>query len=129
MNHKPHGYAPYWRNMFDSSEEDIVKDHQEMEKLGRKSRLKEAYEKAHDIRKFEIELYWKRATYFWGFESVIIAAYGGALSFSHEAHDITVKSLPLLVSLIGLIFTILWRFSLEGSKAWQENWEKTYMHP
>ncbi|NQE77080.1 hypothetical protein [Pantoea ananatis] len=27
------------------------------------SKLKEAYDKAHDIRKFEIELYWKRTTY------------------------------------------------------------------
>lgn len=29
--------------------------------------LQRSLEKAHDIRKFEIELYWKRATYFFAF--------------------------------------------------------------
>jgi len=33
----------------------------------KKSIIKEAYNVALDIRKFEIDLYWKRATYFWGF--------------------------------------------------------------
>jgi hypothetical protein len=31
---------------------------------------------ALDIRKFEIELYWKRATYFWTFIGATFAAYG-----------------------------------------------------
>ena len=30
-----------------------------------------ALDKAHDIRKFEIELYWKRATYFFAFFKII----------------------------------------------------------
>ncbi|WP_411545809.1 hypothetical protein QM151_18680 [Klebsiella pneumoniae] len=35
-----------------------------------------ALDKAHDIRKFEIDLYWKRATYFFAFFTVITGAFG-----------------------------------------------------
>lgn len=42
--------------------------------LSAKLRTEKALELALDIRKFEIELYWKRATYFWTF---IAAAFGG----------------------------------------------------
>lgn len=43
------------------------------------SKLYEAYKTAMDVRKFEIELYWKRATYFWTFIGLSLAAYGAAL--------------------------------------------------
>ena len=38
--------------------------------------FKEALRFALEIRKFEIELYWKRGTYFWAFIAVAFAAYG-----------------------------------------------------
>jgi len=34
-----------------------------------------ALQLAHDIRKFEIDLYWKRATYFWTFIAATFAGY------------------------------------------------------
>ena len=37
--------------------------------------LKAALEQAYEVRKFEIELYWKRATYFWTFIGASFAAY------------------------------------------------------
>jgi hypothetical protein len=39
-------------------------------------RQKEALAHALEIRRFEIELYWKRATYFWTFIAAAFAAYG-----------------------------------------------------
>ncbi|MBV5304022.1 MAG: hypothetical protein JZU70_07475 [Chlorobium sp.] len=39
-----------------------------------KSKVKKALKHALDIRKFEIELYWKRATYFW---ALIVVAFTG----------------------------------------------------
>jgi len=33
-------------------------------------------EKILDIRKFEIDLYWKRATYFWAFIAASLTGYG-----------------------------------------------------
>lgn len=37
--------------------------------------LASALDRALDSRKFEIELYWKRATYFWAFLAVTLAGY------------------------------------------------------
>ncbi len=37
--------------------------------------VKKALELALEIRKFEIELYWKRATYFWAFITIALAGY------------------------------------------------------
>lgn len=36
-------------------------------------RLREAYDKAHEIRQFEIELYWRRSTYFWTMQAAVLA--------------------------------------------------------
>jgi len=36
---------------------------------------KSAFDLAHGIRKFEIDLYWKRAAYFWAFISVALAGF------------------------------------------------------
>jgi hypothetical protein len=38
--------------------------------------IENALAKAHEIRSFEIELYWKRSTYFWIFQASIFAAIG-----------------------------------------------------
>ncbi|WP_437438215.1 RipA family octameric membrane protein, partial [Vibrio cholerae] len=37
--------------------------------------LQSAFAQASDIRKFEIELYWKRATYFWALIAVAFAGF------------------------------------------------------
>ena len=37
--------------------------------------MKEAIDVAFDIRKFEIDLYWKRAAYYWTFIAATFAAY------------------------------------------------------
>jgi len=75
-----------------------------------------------DIRKFEIELYWKRTSFFWTIIGAIIAGY--FLAFSKL--DSSVNSLKILFSLanLGLVFSIGWYFVNRGSKYWQVNWEK-----
>jgi len=59
-----------------------------------------ALEKAHDIRKFEIELYWKRASYFW---TIIAVAFAGFFSLSAAqsggANAFAIACLGLVVSL------------------------------
>ena len=81
--------------------------------LGKRRR---AFELAEEIRRFEIELYWKRATYFWTF---IGATFAGYLAVNAADNDV----LALLLSGIGLIFSIAWWLANRGSKFWQENWE------
>lgn len=86
-----------------------------------KSMEEKAYEVAQETRKFEIELYWKRATYFWAFITTIYVAYYKILvnvyckDFGH---------FPLVVlSGMGLFFAIAWILVAKGSRHWQENWE------
>ena len=86
-----------------------------------KSKQEKAYETACDTRKFEINLYWHRAAYFWAFITTIYVAYYHVLvniyccEFGH---------LPLLVlSGLGLFFAVAWILVAKGSRHWQENWE------
>ena len=75
---------------------------------------------ALDIRKFEIELYWKRATYFWAFIAAAFAGY--ALTYKTAAdHE---PWLSLLFSALGLLFSVAWHLVNRGSKFWQNNWER-----
>ena len=74
---------------------------------------------AHEIRKFEIDLYWKRATYFWTAIGVAFAAY--FVSRSNLANN---PDSGLLLSCIGLVFSLAWYFVNRGSKYWQDTWEQ-----
>ncbi|CAH6082553.1 hypothetical protein OGW21_03415 [Citrobacter sp. CK190] len=76
-----------------------------------------ALEKAHDIRKFEIELYWKRATYFFAFFTVITAAFG-YLFTSKEYFCFSPAA-----ALVGSIISVCFIFVNIGSKYWLCNWE------
>ena len=79
-----------------------------------------AYATALDIRKFEIDLYWKRAAYFWLFTGAALAGYLTALT----SKDISNRGEALLVtSSIGLIFATAWYLVNRASKYWQRNWE------
>lgn len=87
-----------------------------------KELLKIVFTQASDIRKFEIELYWKRATYFWALIAVSFAGYFGILTADSDNMD-NKFFLSLLVACIGLVFTFAWYLANRGSKYWQENWE------
>jgi hypothetical protein len=77
-----------------------------------------ALDVALDVRKFEIDLYWKRATYFW---TLIGAAFAGFfLLRSKDAGNYRL----LLVSCIGFLLSLGWYLVNRGSKYWQENWER-----
>jgi hypothetical protein len=77
-------------------------------------RQKKAFDLAHDIRKFEIGLYWQRAAYFWTFVSVtfgVLYVVDAKFEFSY------------IVACFGFVFSLAWYFVNRGSKAWQKNWE------
>ncbi|MEH9241372.1 hypothetical protein RAF34_30630, partial [Klebsiella pneumoniae] len=74
-------------------------------------------DKAHDIRKFEIELYWKRATYFFAFFTVITVSFG--YLFTHDDYAIYAPGM----SITGIMVSICFYFVNIGSKYWQCNWE------
>jgi hypothetical protein len=76
----------------------------------------EALKQALDIRKFEIELYWKRGTYFW---TLIGAAFAGFVILEKE-HQFFASH---LVTCLGFLFSLAWYLVNRGSSAWQRNWE------
>lgn len=82
--------------------------------------LKESLDHALDIRKFEIDLYWKRATYFWTLIASAFAAHFVILNSEHMADK---NFVAFIVACVGFFFTFAWLQVNRGSKQWQENWE------
>jgi hypothetical protein len=88
-----------------------------------------ALDRAHELRRFEIEHYWKRATYFWGFQIAIFAAFGLLWKDSSLATTTPGSANPwspvtLALSGLGVLTALANSLSAHGSKFWQENWEK-----
>lgn len=71
---------------------------------------------AIEIRKFEIELYWKRTSYFWALITVILGSIGYTIKQKH--HEATI-----ILSCVAVVLSCAWVFVNKGSKFWQENWE------
>ena len=76
-------------------------------------------DRAHEIRRFEIELYWKRSAYFWTFIALAFGGYG-ALQMSQGAKN---TNLDFLLTNVGIVATYAWFLVNRGSKYWQEVWE------
>lgn len=85
----------------------------------REAKKKEAFQLTLDIRKFEIDLYWKRAAYFWTFIAATLAGFG-AVQASESPNK---TDLSVLLACLGVVFSFGWFFVNRGSKHWQENWE------
>ena len=97
--------------------EEIFKEKYESDFKGKEAL---ALEHALDIRKFEIDLYWKRATYFWTFIGAALAGFVAVQSLDGENQ----KNLSVILSCLGSVFSYAWILVNRGSKFWQENWEK-----
>ena len=75
---------------------------------------------ALDVRKFEIDLYWKRASYFWVFTGAALAGHLAALADKDPTRR---PQALLLTSCVGLVFAFAWYLVNRASKFWQANWE------
>jgi hypothetical protein len=76
---------------------------------------KKILELAADVRKFEIDLFWKRSTFFWAFSTTAIGAYGVSPNGSGR---------QFAAGCFGLVCAAIWSLVNRGSKYWQEVWEK-----
>lgn len=106
------------------NEEEYLKRFESDEKREIDSKHLEAFKLAVDTRKFEIELYWKRAAYFWTFIAVTFAGYGVV----YRLPDSEKGFLDFFLACFGLILSLAWYFANRGSKQWQENWEHHVDH-
>lgn len=84
-----------------------------------------ALEKAWHNRDFEIEMYWKRASYFWTFIGATFLGYFALIGSKgyHEFLSDGFYQIEVFIITIGLIFSMAWYFVNKGSKGWQVNWE------
>ncbi len=86
------------------------------------SRVAKAFELAHDIRKFEIDLLWKRAGYFWLLLAALATSLGivvssGRTGFEHR------DEIALVISCAGSVVALGWWLANHASRQWQKNWE------
>jgi hypothetical protein len=84
--------------------------------------LKAAYNKAWEIRNFEITTLWTRVAYFWGLIAAIFAGYIAVMAGEHNQKALAIH-LDLYLILLGFLFSVAWLLVIKGSKRWQDNWE------
>lgn len=105
------------------NEKEITQDQYDLLFKDNPKILKKALKQAYEIRKFEIELYWKRAAYFWAFIGASFVAYAAFFNTGKSSHNPEKEFILILISCIGLVFSVAWHCVNKGSKFWQENWE------
>lgn len=89
-----------------------------------RERAKEAFAKVWEIRNFEIELYWKRATYFWAFVASTFVGYFALVGADkYSLPDRYQHAEVYFVICLGFIVSLAWLLTNRGSKQWQRNWE------
>ncbi|HDZ2683781.1 TPA: hypothetical protein RSS55_005358, partial [Klebsiella pneumoniae] len=87
-------------------------------------KAKRAYEKAWETRNFEIEMYWKRATYFWAFIASTFVGYFALISSeNYIKYDRFNHVEVYFLICIGFVLSLAWHFTNIGSKSWQRHWE------
>ena len=74
---------------------------------------------ASDARKLEIETFWKRSLFFWGFIAATAYAYGAVARWSDHS-----RILGSLLAHFGFFSSFCWCYVNKGSKYWYESWEK-----
>ena len=86
--------------------------------------VEKALDRAHEIRKFEIGLYWQRSLIFLGFILSCFTGYFLLLRYSDDFRDESFVYLILLgLSFLGLFASVAWWFIERGARSWQKNWE------
>lgn len=80
---------------------------------------------AQEVRKFEIDLYWKRTAFFWAFITVIYTALFSVLCKYVDCPAKYSFFIPVIsvLSGLGFFFSVAWHLVNKGSKFWQKNWE------
>lgn len=96
--------------------------------------IKDAFAFANSCRDKEIDRFWSRGTYFWGF---IIASFGAYMAVLNAALkdgvplclqsvcdiSFSAKAILFVLSFVCFIFCLSWQLVHKASKYWQENWE------
>lgn len=85
---------------------------------------KSALDRAHEIRKFEIDLLWKRAGYVATFQAFLFAALGVSFSADNAESEPFIYVLRLIICVVGAFSSLFWFSINKGSRFWSQNWER-----
>jgi len=72
---------------------------------------------AAEGRKLEVNLFWQRSLFYWGFIGAAFVAYG--VLFKE-----TDRELALVIACFGFVCSVVWTLGNRGSKYWYEAWEQ-----
>ncbi len=77
-----------------------------------------ALNRADHCRDLDLDLYWRRAAYYWAFAAAAFAGY-----FILSTNDNPRPEQLLVISCLGTIFSFVWYLANRGGKYWHTNWE------
>ena len=103
---------------------DVAKETKATALVSKREARLAALTRSHEIRQFEIELYWKRATYFWVLQAAVFTALGLMWKTGGSDGTFIPHIVPVALAALGLLTAAAGWFSAQGSKFWQENWER-----
>ena len=109
----------YFEAMFNMK--NSIKKKNKQDSTNNRDPIKDALDRAHEIRQFEIQLYWHRSLFFWGFILVLFTGLG--LILAAENQTALIKFAAIGIAALGFFTTCAWHYIEKGSKAWQTNWE------
>lgn len=72
---------------------------------------------ALEARRFEINLFWQRSLFFWGFNAAALVALSSSTLGQRPA-------MAVAVGCFGTICSLTWSLANRGSKYWHEAWER-----
>jgi hypothetical protein len=75
------------------------------------------FEKSLELRKFEIENFWKRG---WFFGALLLALFTGYFNINRLEEPVIY---PVFISFIAMLISLIQSLMNRGSKYWQERWE------
>lgn len=82
----------------------------------------EAFEKAIQLRNFELELSWKRANYFWVTIAAIFTGYILLITKDSSVNQTLLLLLKSTIIFLGFTFSLSWYFVNRGSRYWYLVW-------
>lgn len=79
-----------------------------------------------NVRNFEIELVWKRATFFWALQLALLTALGLMLTRDPNGNGANglIAYVSLALATLGVLVALSGFLASRGSKYWQSAWEK-----
>ncbi len=91
-----------------------------------KEQIVGAYRECSDNRRFEIERYWGRSTYFSVCLGAILVAFFGVITWDvafNNLHYLLKNIILLVLSYVATVLSLVWYYVGKGSKEWQEVYE------